>query len=595
MTWQAESMASLVEDLRFRGLIHQMTDPALGDRLDAGGLTAYSGFDPTADSLHVGHLLQMCNLRRLQLAGHRPIALAGGGTGFVGDPGGKSEERSLLTEEQLRANLAGIHGQLERILEFGPGDDHRALLLNNADWLRPLSLFEFLRDVGKHFTVNQMVAKDSVKSRLARAEQGISYTEFSYMLLQAYDFRYLFEQYGCQLQLGGSDQWGNITMGIDLIRKSHQQEAWGLTTPLVLKADGTKFGKTESGTVWLDADRTSPYQLYQFFLRSEDAVVGAYLRYFTFLEREAILALDEATASHPERREAQRELARNVCSLVHGPVEAERAEQAAAALFGGELTRARRAVDSSTCSPKHRRPTMARTRLEGPGLPLVDTAGRHGYGGPFEGTGPHDHRTGWRLRQQPSHERPGGTGRSAPGHLVAGSLPGAPAGKARLPPGPGSNERPESDPVAAAGPYTGRPWTAQASPPVRAVTGPADRGPARDGPAGRGGARLCADPPRAAAMHATRRDPAAPCGVRRGPLGRPPARRSGGACTRLDWPVTDLEAYACFRVGYHRGLDALRAAGWKGSGLVRWAHESNRGFLRCLDGLRSSAGAHRRA
>ena len=181
-----------------------------------------------------------------------------------------------------------------------------------------MSLFEFLRDVGKHFTVNQMVAKDSVKSRLSRADQGISYTEFSYMLLQAYDFLHLFDTYGCRLQLGGSDQWGNITMGIELVRKVRQQEVWGLTTPLVLKADGTKFGKTESGTVWLDAGRTSPYQLYQFFLRSEDAVVGTYLRYFTFLDHDAILALDEATASHPERREAQRELARQVCTLVHG-------------------------------------------------------------------------------------------------------------------------------------------------------------------------------------------------------------------------------------------------------------------------------------
>jgi tyrosyl-tRNA synthetase len=364
-------MASLVDDLRFRGLIHQMTDPALGDRLDAGGLTAYSGFDPTADSLHVGHLLQMCNLRRLQLAGHRPIALAGGGTGFVGDPGGKSEERSLLTEEQLQANLVGIHGQLERILEFDVGgDDRRALLLNNADWLRPLSLFGFLRDVGKHFTVNQMVAKDSVKSRLTRADQGISYTEFSYMLLQAYDFQYLYERYGCQLQLGGSDQWGNITMGIDLIRKIHQQEAWGLTTPLVLKADGTKFGKTESGTVWLDAARTSPYQLYQFFLRSEDAVVGSYLRFFTFLDHEAILALDEATSAHPERREAQRELARQVCTLVHGPAETERAERAAAALFGGELSELdeRSLLDVFAEAPSTE---VARDRLDGAGVALV--------------------------------------------------------------------------------------------------------------------------------------------------------------------------------------------------------------------------------
>jgi len=332
-------MADFVEDLRFRGLIHQMTDPELGARLNAGRMTGYTGFDPTADSLHVGHLLQVCNLRRLQEAGHRPIAVAGGGTGFIGDPGGKSEERSLLSVDQLEANLAGIRAQLARFIDVGAGaDGSRALMLNNADWLQPMSLFTFLRDVGKHFTVNQMVAKDSVKTRLSRADQGISYTEFSYMLLQAYDFLRLFDDHGCTLQIGGSDQWGNITMGIELIRKVRHGEAFGLTTPLVLKADGTKFGKTESGAVWLDPGRTSPYHLYQFFLRSEDAVVGDYLRYFTFLRHEEISALDAATAERPERREAQRVLAWEVCTLVHGADETGRAELAAAALFGGDVT-----------------------------------------------------------------------------------------------------------------------------------------------------------------------------------------------------------------------------------------------------------------
>jgi tyrosyl-tRNA synthetase len=332
-------MADFVEDLRFRGLIHQMTDPELGSRLNAGPLTGYTGFDPTADSLHVGHLLQVCNLRRLQEAGHRPLAVAGGGTGFIGDPGGKSEERSLLSVDQLEANLAGIRAQLARFIDVGSGaDGARASMLNNADWLQPMTLFTFLRDVGKHFTVNQMVAKDSVRTRLSRADQGISYTEFSYMLLQAYDFLRLFDDHGCTLQIGGSDQWGNITMGIELIRKVRHAEAFGLTTPLVLKADGTKFGKTESGAVWLDPARTSPYQLYQFFLRSEDAVVGAYLRYFTFLPHEEISALDVATDEHPERREGQRVLAREVCTLVHGADETVRAEQAAAALFGGDVS-----------------------------------------------------------------------------------------------------------------------------------------------------------------------------------------------------------------------------------------------------------------
>jgi tyrosyl-tRNA synthetase len=364
-------MANLAEDLRFRGLIHQLTDSELEQRLDSDRITAYSGFDPTADSLHVGHLLQVCNLRRLQLAGHRPIAVAGGGTGFVGDPGGKSEERTLLSEEDLQSNLVGIRGQLEHFLDLGDEQSGQALLVNNADWLGPMTLFSFLRDVGKHFTVNQMVAKDSVKSRLSRADQGISFTEFSYMLLQAYDFLHLFDTYGCRLQLGGSDQWGNITMGTELVRKVRQQEVWGLTTPLVLKADGTKFGKTETGTVWLDPARTSPYQLYQFFLRSEDAVVGTYLRYFTFLDHDVILGLDESTASHPERRDAQRELARQVCILVHGESETERAEQASAALFGEGVAQFDEAtlLDVFAEAPST---TVARSRLDSGELSLVD-------------------------------------------------------------------------------------------------------------------------------------------------------------------------------------------------------------------------------
>ena len=365
-------MADFAEDLAFRGLIHQMTDPGLGARLDAGGLTAYAGFDPTSDSLHVGSLLQMCTLRRLQLAGHRPIALAGGGTGFVGDPGGKSEERALLSAEQLEANLAGIADQLARFVEFGRDSGAGgAVLVNNADWLQPMPLLTFLRDVGKHFTVNQMVAKESVRSRLERPDQGISYTEFSYMLLQAYDFLQLFDEFGCTLQIGGSDQWGNITMGIELVRKVRQAEVFGLTSPLVLKADGTKFGKTESGTVWLDAARTSPYQLYQFFLRSEDAMVGAYLRYFTFLPHEEILALDEATAARPERRDGHRVLAREVCTLIHGADETARAEQAAAALFGGEIAGLdeRTLLDVFAEAPST---DVDRSGLTGGGILLVD-------------------------------------------------------------------------------------------------------------------------------------------------------------------------------------------------------------------------------
>ena len=325
-------MPTLSEDLAFRGLIHQMTDPELPKRLDVPGLTVYAGFDPSADSLHVGNLLQLCTLRRFQMHGHRPISLAGGGTGMIGDPGGKQDERQLLDRETLDRYLDRIRPQLGQLLDLND-----ALLLNNADWLGSLSTIEFLRDVGKHFTVNQMVAKESVKTRFERPDHGISYTEFSYMLLQAYDFLRLHVDHGCDLQIGGSDQWGNITMGVELIRKTCGDEAWGLTTPLVLKADGTQYGKTESGTVWLDPERTSPYAMYQFFLHTSDEQVGELLRYLTFLGPDQITELDAETASHPERRAGQHALARAVVSLVHGDDEVARCEEASAALFGEEI------------------------------------------------------------------------------------------------------------------------------------------------------------------------------------------------------------------------------------------------------------------
>ena len=325
-------MPTLSEDLAFRGLIHQMTDPELPKRLDQPGLTVYAGFDPSADSLHVGNLLQLCTLRRFQLAGHRTISLAGGGTGMIGDPGGKSDERQLLTLETIETYLEGVRPQLAQFVDL---DD--ALLLNNADWLGSLSTLEFLRDVGKHFTVNQMVGKESVRTRFERPDQGISYTEFSYMLLQAYDFLRLHLDHGCDLQIGGSDQWGNITMGVELIRKVCGDEVWGLTSPLVVKADGTKYGKTESGTVWLDPDRTSPYAMYQFFVNTPDEQVGQLLRFLTFLESAEIEALDAETAERPQHRAAQRALARSVTALVHGEDEVLRAEEAAAALFGEEI------------------------------------------------------------------------------------------------------------------------------------------------------------------------------------------------------------------------------------------------------------------
>ena len=361
-------MPTLSEDLVFRGLIHQVTDPALPSRLDAGGLTVYIGFDPTADSLQLGSLLQLCTLRRFQLARHRPIALAGGATGLIGDPGGKTEERAMLTREVLDAYLDGIRPQLGKFLDLSS-----ALILDNSAWLSSITAIEFLRDVGKHFTVNQMVAKDSVRSRFERPDQGISYTEFSYMLLQAYDFLRLHLDHGCDLQVGGSDQWGNITMGIDLIRKVCQDEVWGLTTPLVLKADGTKFGKTETGTVWLDPDRTSPYAMYQFLFNSPDDVVGSYLRYFTFLSHEEIEALDAETADHPERRAAQRALARSVVGLVHGDDEVKKAEAAADALFTDEIAEL---TEEMLLAATEDAPTTEMPRAElADGLALVEPLG----------------------------------------------------------------------------------------------------------------------------------------------------------------------------------------------------------------------------
>jgi len=331
-------MRGLFEDLQWRGLVHQLTDAETLPRLlDEDVLVAYIGFDPTADSLHIGHLLQLCLLRRIQEAGHRPIALVGGGTGMVGDPSGRSDERSLLTPEQLEVNKAGMCAQLERFLDFGAGPNP-AILADNADWLAETRLLDFLRDVGKLFTVNEMVRKEAVRARLEEREHGISFTEFSYMLLQAWDFLQLFDRYECRLQLGGSDQWGNITEGVDLIRRRRNAEAFGLTSPLVTKADGTKFGKTESGNVWLDPARTSHYQFFQYWIRTSDAEVGSYLRTFTFLDRPAILELDRATASHPERREAQRILAREVTALVHGADAAAQAERAAAVLFTEAVT-----------------------------------------------------------------------------------------------------------------------------------------------------------------------------------------------------------------------------------------------------------------
>lgn len=357
----------IYSELEWRGLIHQSTDPELGQMLTAEPFTVYCGFDPTAGSLTTAHLLQLLRLRRFQIFGHRPIAVAGGGTGLIGDPSGREAERQLLTTEELEANVATIRVQLESLLDFsaGPG---QAILVNNADWLTKLQLTDFLRDVGKHFSVNMMIARESVRARLEDREQGISFTEFSYMLLQSFDFLHLFDEYGCRLQLGGSDQWGNITAGIDLIRKTRGAQAFGLTSPLIVRADGKKMSKSEGGAVWLDPALTSPYQFYQYWINTPDDNAGAFLRYFTFLDRSNIEGLD---AADPSTRDSQRALAYELTSLVHGKDEADGAVRAAGALFGGGI----RDLDEATLlDVLSEAPSVdvPRTSLDGQGLELVD-------------------------------------------------------------------------------------------------------------------------------------------------------------------------------------------------------------------------------
>jgi tyrosyl-tRNA synthetase len=324
----------LYAELEWREMIYDGTE-GLRDALAAGPITAYIGFDPTASSLHVGSLLPVMALARLQRAGHAPIAVVGGGTGLIGDPSGKTQERSLQSSEQVEENVAGIRAQLSRFLDFDRAGNP-ARIVNNAEWLVPMDLMSFLRDVGKHFTVNYMLAKESIRRRL-ESEDGISYTEFSYLLLQAYDFVMLFDRYRCTLQMGGSDQWGNITAGIDLMRRLRGAKGHGLVLPLVTTSAGVKFGKTESGAVWLDPQMTSPFRFYQFWLNADDRDVVRYLKFFTFMGREEIEALARATAGHPEQRDAQRALARAVTALVHGEDHVQRAERAAQVLFADDI------------------------------------------------------------------------------------------------------------------------------------------------------------------------------------------------------------------------------------------------------------------
>ena len=329
-------MTDIFEDLKWRGLIHQTTaDDFLPGWLSSGARTLYAGFDPTADSLHVGSLLPLMVLRRFQRAGHKPIAIAGGATGMIGDPSGKSAERNLQTQEQLDANLAGIEVQMRHVLDFDCGDNS-AILVNNNDWMSKFSYIEFLRDVGKNFPVNVMLGKDSVKSRLG-SDAGLSYTEFSYMLLQAYDFAHLNQEYGCELQIGGSDQWGNVTAGIDLGRRMHGVQLYGMTCPLLTKSDGAKMGKTESGAIWLSPERTSPYQFYQYWVNVADDDTGKCLRFLTELSHDEITALDASRESEPHKRESQKRLAEELTRLIHGEDGLKSALQATEIFFGAEI------------------------------------------------------------------------------------------------------------------------------------------------------------------------------------------------------------------------------------------------------------------
>ena len=329
-------MKDIFAELQWRGLAYQSTDDEhLGQWLMDSSRTVYAGFDPTADSLHVGSLLPLLILRRFQRAGHRPIALAGGATGMIGDPSGKNAERNLLDAATLQANLEGIERQMRQLLEFDDGPTS-ALLVNNIDWIGQASFVSFLRDVGKHFPVNVMLAKDSVKNRLT-SEAGLSYTEFSYMLLQAYDFVHLNREYGCELQVGGSDQWGNITAGVELARRMHSTQVRGLTSPLLTKSDGTKMGKTETGTIWLDASKTSPYQFFQYWINTTDDDVSKCLRFLTELEQEEIDELDRQREQNPGGRASQQRLAECMTELIHGQQAVERAKTAAQILFGAEI------------------------------------------------------------------------------------------------------------------------------------------------------------------------------------------------------------------------------------------------------------------
>jgi tyrosyl-tRNA synthetase len=366
---------NVFEEFERRGMLYDASE-GLKEALATHSITGYIGFDPTAASLHVGSLLPIMGLVRLQQHGHTPIALVGGGTGLIGDPSGKTQERQLLSKEQIEYNVEGIRAQLSLFLDFEVRTN-RAMLINNADWLDPIPMVDFLRDVGKHFTVNYMLAKESVKRRYEEGE-GISFTEFSYMLLQAYDFLVLHDRYGCTLQMGGSDQWGNIVAGTELIRKMRAAKAYGLVFPLLATSAGIKFGKTEAGSIWLDPNLTSPYRFYQFWINTDDSDVVQYLKYFTMLDQQAIAELEQTVVVAPEKRDAQKRLAEEVTRTVHGENNLRKAIRASQVLFGGEIEdlNASDVLDIFAEVPSSE---MAGETIAGDGVSLVDLVIKSGF------------------------------------------------------------------------------------------------------------------------------------------------------------------------------------------------------------------------
>ena len=364
---------NVLEDLQWRGLINDCTaSDELAKRLEEGPITLYSGFDPTADSLHVGNLVPLIALRRFQNHGHHPIALAGGATGSIGDPSGKKSERQLLTKAQIDHNIASVKEQLAKLLDFDEGLSNTAKLVDNASWVAPISFLDFLRDVGKHITVNSMVGKESVKARMADKEAGISFTEFSYMLLQGYDFYHLNQAENCELQIGGSDQWGNITVGTELTRKKAGNTVYGLTLPLITNADGSKFGKSEAGAIWLDPAKTSVYRFYQYFINVDDRDVIRYLKYFTFLPQEAIEELETKHNENPGAREAHRSLAFEMAKLIHGEQATNDVIAASKVLFGGGIDEVSNEAFADLIQEIPNAATVSRSALEAGDCSLID-------------------------------------------------------------------------------------------------------------------------------------------------------------------------------------------------------------------------------